>query len=786
MLLFLIYLLPILISGILIIRKTTNLGRIELILPVGNILGLIIFTFFLNIVAFLMRGYVGIIIAYSLTICLGLSFNRFIKSKEEKIDFPKGMEFLFWILSIFGWGGFIFWKSAYALIGSDTNLYYAIAHSFVKGNFPFLTPWQPDIPLSYHTGASELLGAFYFFSGLDFQFLHLIFSAIFIFCAVQIVVWLMKRHDTVMGFLLANLATAVTFISFGFIYITWFILPFQLPTTSNINQLIIWLRNLPTVNQAIEVYGAPINLDALIYFIFHAYGIAIFFSLVALLLNCSRERPLMGWIVICIGLASLALVNESLFTAVLPALLLGIFLVELKERTLFKHLKALFLLLVLTILVVLFQGGIISSTIRSPANTNKFFSSAIEKSVIVFPKKEDIKDDFIGYHSGQEMSKILPLKTERFPLRWFHVGVDLLLVLSLITVFMIKSNFSHSILIKILFMAGLSSLVAYNVIVPKFLVANGNRFLSASFLFFSLLLCLSLIPIWGNIKKSLPKKILFPIFIGWIFIPTTLPPLALLSKTRFGENKLTPKLLQSSPGILWLRNNINFNARVMVLDKNAPHPSGQARALVEAGVFAPTFYGNFRAFTIEASPEYIDIAYYLSPRALRKLKISTLLIDSTFYDTIPEFRRKQLGNKEYFNQIFDNSNNLTDWEKIYSVKDNYLSNGGELEGTFASLEEVMFNRGKIYIDNEENFHPSFLRRAIIFSLRKKELYFLPQSGVYLNVEVDIPFKLPRKEGDYDYLVLSKNTDPKNICSCNNELIWKGLKGEVHLWKKVGD
>ncbi len=577
------------------------------------------------------------------------------------------------------------------------------------------------------------------------------------------------------SFLFAYLVAAVIFISFGFFYISWPSFPLQFPSVSSIQQLVLWLRDLPSVNQAIEVYGAPINLDALIYFIFQAFGLSIFFSLMVLILHYDKRKPLTGWIMLCVGLATVALVNESLFAAAFPALAGGIFLIEWGRKTLFKNLKILLLLLISTILVVLLQGGMISSFLNSPQN--------LQNSTIIFPKKEDIKEDFNSYHAGQMISKLLPVQLEWLPLRWFHVGIDSLLILSLIAMFAIRSTPYQLLLIKILFIAGFSSLIAYNVIVPKFLVANGNRLLAASFLFFSLLLSLSLIFFFENIRLKGIKKILLLILVGWILIPTILPPLTLLSKTRFGENKLTPKTLQSSQGILWFKDNINFNERVIVLDKNAPHPSGQVRALVEAGVFAPVFPGDFRAFTIEASPQYIDIAYYLSPQALRKLKINSLLIDDVFFETLPDNRKQQLENAAYFEKVFDDSKYNRNWEKIYKIKDEYLKNGGETDGTFEQLTQVIPAEGKVFIDNEENFRPSFLRRPLIFSLRNREIYYLPQSGVYLNVEANINSHPPLDNGNYDYLVLGTYTLPSEICKCQTRLVWKGIKGEVFVWKK---
>ncbi|MBI2196458.1 hypothetical protein HYU45_02480 [Candidatus Daviesbacteria bacterium] len=773
MLLFLFYLIPILLSGIILLRKISTINRFELLIPAGSILGFAIFTFSLNLVSFLLKGPIGIITAYLLVISLGFTAFKSVRSETWHVDFPRGKQLTFWLLSILVWGLFIYWKSAYALIGSDTNLYYGIAHSFIKGNFPFLTPWQPDIPLAYHAGAPELLGAFYYFSNLDFQFLHLFFSGLFIFFAAQIIIWIIQRHETVASFLLANLAATVTFVSFGFIYITWPVFPIQLSELGSVNQLVLWLRNLPTVASAIEVYGAPINLDALIYFIFHAYGLVIFLSLLVLLLYNRKDKPLMGWVLICTGLASLALVNESMFMAAFPALVGGIFLTELREKRVLKSLRVLTLLLVLTILVVFFQGGIISASLSNPRG--------IQRSTVIFPKKEDVKEDFRSYHLGQISSKLLPDKLEWLPLRWFHPGAYFLLVFSVVAIIIARSK-PYSVLLKALFIAGIFSLIAYNAIVPKFLVANGNRFLSTSFLFFSLILCISLIPLFEKIK-SLVKKILFFLLLGWVFIPTILPPLALLTKQRFGENKLIPKYQQSSDGISWLKRNVNLSERVLVLDKNSPHPSGQERALVEAGAFAPLFSGNFRAFTIEASPEYVDIAYSLSPNSLKKLKVNILLVDNIFFESLPERRKQQLQDETYFEKVFDNSK-PSNWEKIYRIKDKYLESGGELDGTLEQLLRVLPTRGKIYIDNEKNFNPSFLRRPLIFSLRDRDIYYLPQSGVYLNVEANINSHPPRKERDYDYLILGKNTNPEEECNCQTKLLWQGIRNEIYVWRKI--
>ncbi len=763
-----LYLAPILISGIIILRKISLIDRYEILIPTGFVLGISLFTFFVNIFSFVSAGKPAIYLAYLFIITVGIIFFK-IKFKVSKITFPSGRALFFLIISLILWTVLIFWKGNNALIGSDTNLYFSIAHTFLKGNFPPMTPWQPDLPLSYHIGSSELLASFYQFTDLSFEFLHIFFSCFFILLSSQMIIWFWKRHHTVFSFVTGNIIAAVILISFGFFKLTIPNLPFRFPNVTNFHQFFLWLRDLPTVNQSIEVYGAPINLDALIYFIFHSFGLALALCLITLTFYQRTDKPFLSWIFLAVGLASLALINESIFVSIAPAIIIGQLILEIINKTIKKNIKAIILISIATILIVVLQGGVITNTFFPKTN--------LEKSILFFPNKTDSKEDFTAYHYNQEISKALPIKEEWFPFRWFSIGVEVLISLALILLIFMKDP-RDKVITLIFFLSGFFSLLAYNLIVPKFLVANGNRFLAFSFIFLALSIFFSLQKILSEAKrKNYVNILLLSLAVMFIILPTIIPPLTLLTKNRFSDKRLIAKTEQKTNGIKWIEKNIPFSKRVMVLDARAPHPSGQARAMVQAGVFAPIFLGDFRAYTIEASPEYFDIAYFLSPSALKKLKISTLLIDSDYFLNLPENRKKQLTDEKYFKKIFEDNN-----EKIYLIDNQYLERGGEINGTFNQLTQIFPKSGSVYIDNEENFSPNYLRRAIIFSLRDKDIYFLPQSGVYLNVEADINQHPPRENSSYDYLVLGKYTNPKNLCKCQTQLIWQGIRDEVSVFR----
>lgn len=773
-LLLFILLLPISIAGIIFLRKTSSIERFELLFPVGSIFGILLFIFNLNITYFFIKGLAGVMLSYF--ILISLSIIVYLKKGLLKIIFPNNKTLFLYIASFVIWGILLIWKSNYALIGSDTNLYYAVAHTFIKGNFPPMTPWQPDLPLAYHLGALELLGAFYFITNLSFNFLHIFFSCLFIFLTSQIIIWIWKKHDTLHSFIWGNIAAAIVLISFGFFKIIIPVFPIRIQNITNLHQFFLWVRNLPTVNQSIEVYGAPINLDVLIYFIFHALGLAAFLSLLVIVIY-SGKKILYEWITLLIGITTLALINESIFIVVSPALVVIKLYLDYKHKGVINW-KIILPLFLITFLLISFQNGMITNIL--------FPKKGIDNSVVLFPRKEQIKEDFKSYQYYQEISKRLEQRPEWLPFSWNHIGVDVLVVLSAISIFFIKFSDKQKSLILILFLSGIFSLIAYNSIVPKFLIANGNRFLAFSFIFLSLLLTYSLHSLIESLKnrKFKPLKFVLILVTLWIFLPSIFPPFAQLSKNRFGESKLIPKKEQSSEGIRWMKDNLLFSNKVMVLDIRAPHPSGVARALTQAGVFSPIFPSDVRVYTIEASPEYMDVAYYLSPRALRSLKVDTLLIDYGFYETLPQLRKTQLNDSKYFNEVFDNSNIIDEWEKIYKIKDEYLNRGEEIEGTLEDMKRVLPFGKTIYIDNEEGFDPSFLRRPIIFSLRDKDIYYLPQSGVYLNVEANINAHPPKLEGSYDYFVLGVNKNPWDYCKCQTSLIWSGIKNKVYVWKSI--
>lgn len=755
---------PIIFTGIFLVRRFSTLNRLELIFPAGVGIGFSLFIFILNFFFHFFKGEGGILLAYS--VILILFFILIFKFRNKLFEPINKKFFLLWILSIIVWGSFLIWKLDHPLIGGDTRVYYPIASSFIKGNYPPVTPWQPDVPLSYHLGTFELLGALQFLSNFSYDFLHLYLAFLFIFSAIQIVIWITGRHTEITSFLLANLAAIVGFICFGFFKVALPRIPVHIPIVHTLNEFIIWMRSFPKAEGSMETYGVVTSVDSLLYVIFHATGLIVFLSLLVFVLFMNK-RNFLGWLIFLMALSSLALIDESIFTATFPAFFLALFFQ-------IKKVKIVLIFLVISIFIAL-QGGVISNSLLPPKGA--------DRSVVLFPRIDDISGDFVGHQINSIRSKLFVTDEKLGSFVWFNVGADLSLALALILILQVKVDSRNKLLFAIFFMGALFALVTYLIVIPKYIISNSNRILGLTFWFSGILIAWSLIPIMDAIKqKKSFIKFSFYTTIILISIPTVLPPLTSLSLTRFGEDRLIPKEVNLSPTEMWMKNNLKFEDRTLILDGHTPHPSGIIASMTNTGISSPVFAGGFRTYTVEPGPEFTDVAYSLSPEALKKLKISYLVINQEFFERLPDIRKDQLKDSEYFSIVFNNS--LKDgWVKIYKVSPPFLD-VGEISGTLSELDRIAPMDGNYFIDNEKNFTLDYLRRPVIFTLRKRNLHFEAGSGVYQHVETPINFSGLDKNNNYNYFVLSKKITPKDICNCSYKVMWSGLNNEVYLYKKT--
>lgn len=759
----LIILTPCVVAGIIILKRITKNLNLPLLIPGGIILGLTLFTFLLNLVFNVSPGKPGIWISYILIVLL----SGFLLSTVKWSFPPLNKKILaFCLMTFIFWLGLVTWKANFALIGGDTRSYYAIAGSFINGNFPSVTSWQPDVELAYHTGALELLGALNYLTNISFLSLHLVLSVVFIVCSIQILIWIICTEFSITKFIIGNISAFIAFVGFGFLKIIYPVFPIKPPSLTSINDLVIWLRNLPSARESIELYGVSFNLDSLIYILFQNYGLAILFCILVILLNF--KKSFFSLLVLLITLTTLALVNESIFVpALIPTFLWIIFIFSKKLWS--KSSFSVILAFLITGIFILFQGGLITANLLSKDKT--------PSSIEIFPASPYARD----YLINSQKSRLLETKDSWLPFGWVNVGIDLQVVIILFLLILSKPEKKLRDFCLLLFGFSIGAILTYNLIIPKYVLSNSNRILVLAYQFLSIIIvCLALT--WALKIKSAKIKFATIIILSLIVIlPSIIPSLAWMSTTRFGPGKLTFAAVEKTGVEKWLEKNTLPSDRFAILDVNSPHPSGAAKLMAITGIKTPLFIGGFKTYTIEPGPEYTDIVYSLNPDSLRKLKINKLIIDSKSFASLPEIRKTQLQNTKFFNLLF-NEDDKNEWTRIYEIKNDYFQSGRNLDGTFESLSKIAPADGRYFIDSEKNFNPDYLRRPLIFTLRNRDLYFKVESGVYQHTEIPINQKDPVPGMNYDYLVLSDKTDPKSLCKCQPKLIWKYLNGKIMLWK----
>lgn len=773
-----IFLIPLFWFGIVIIRRCIKDARVEILLPAGIIFGITAYIFFLNFFSFIFTPPSSIIVSYLFLVIL--TFVVSIRTKAPKLDFPKTKELIFWTSNMFLWALFLYVVIGKKVgFGGDVNLYYAIGKTFARGNFPVVSPWQPELGVGYHYGGAIFLGAANWLTSLSFDFLHRFMALVMLHSLIQILIFMFKRHFSPFSLVLYQILPLVFLIMAGIFMIVTPVFPLKMPLINNLYELVIWFSNLPSVHLSFETWGAPVTLGLIVYMLHHYMALSMFIVLLLISLFYTSKTRHFSWAIIATILSVVALTNESVF---LPSFFCSVAMIFYKEILYKSQKRILFLGLVfltLMSLIVIFQGGIISDTLL-----NK--DSQLAPTLIIFPKRQDIKEDFRSYLINQQKSKLFSIQEDWKPLRYYHIGFFWLYAICglILLVYLLKfRNNPRTILLLGLFIAALASTFAYNFIILRFKVADGNRLMILAYQFLGLFLAFFatevLEKLW--IRRNKMYFVLALTIVLLIIVFSSFQPIAEIIIGNTQGNSLKPKPQSISKVKEWMLINLPKDSRVLSIDGLSPFSSKPTDLMIEAGLLTPTFNSDYRAYTTEVSPDYVDMVYTLNPSLLKKFKISYLLIDTKGFANLPVQRQKEIDNPNYFTLIHEERNESL--EKVYLVNEDYIENNEEYNGTFKELDSLIPSDSQVYIDSWRDDPPwNQLRKTVIFSLKDKNIIFDWGPGVYLNVLATINSRTPQLGDKYDYLILFKSTKPGNACGCKTKLVWWGIGSNVYLWK----
>jgi len=750
-------------SGITIARRATAHSKAQILIPTGSIIGIAIYIFLINLFAHFLKGPPGITVALIAEICIAVIIKHF--KNVPKLEFPKGTQLTLWIISLLLWSIFLYVITAHAQSnGGDSVNHYSVASLFIRGDYPPHTPFQPDYLMYYHLGVGEFLGATKALTDAPYYFTHSIISFFVLLAISQILSWLIPVKKGYLSLLVISLPALIGIISMGNFMVAW---PTQIGLPNMEEGFLKWLSQQPTIYNAQEIYGTPHTLDVLIYFIHRLLSISFVIGLLPIIIHPVNNRLIISLILLTVFSAT-ALTDEVVLFVTLPAYLVTL-LFTIFKKTIIKW----FLFIVLTSLIIILQGGIITETI------NRFNKG--ESSFTIFPKnRQDSDGQKSTYQARQQASKIIPNQPQYYPLQWFHPGIfwSLSMLLS-ICIYVNFKNKSLRALMWLLFISSTTALIAYHAIVPKdHLGANGNRFLALAYYFSGLGIAFFISNWWFS---SPQKKYLIPkIFLCWIFIISILPSFAkLFPRPADYWYKILPKT--ERPAFEWVKNNLPVQERVLALTDANPIPSSNINLVTEIGALTPLWAPKPRVYDIfDMGSTYADLYYTLNPLSLRILKVNYLIINDIYLAGLTDKRRVDILNSEYFQPKFLNQDRT---EGVFKVTDKYLNEAKNLEGTLEEFDKFASKTGTFFIDYRTSI-PEHMFRALRLILNDREVYNIPTAAFY-NGRIDVDYFLRLNlPNHYDYLVLGENADPKIFCNCNAELLWTGLGNGIKLWKTL--
>lgn len=552
MLLLLLLILPIWFVGFRLTRLISSENRLETTLPVSLFGGITLFILILNLMSYIFHPPLGIYITYFSFTLLGLVLLRFKNFALDKIDVPKGSSRKLFFISVFVWAIILFVIIGHFGLSGDPTFYATIAKSYTRGNFPILTPWQPDMKLAYHYGPSIFMGVFHTLTGSSFHLIQRFTSFLIVLMLSTFLIWVFKRHLTFKSLVVYQLVPLMILISLG----NWMIaipkFPLELP--QNFTGILEWASKMPTVGMAFFTYGGSIvSLQGLIFFYHELIVVASFIWILWLCFTYDKSRRIGAWTVLTLSLASLSIINEAFIPLSLPAIALVIFCREFPFKNLIskKTISSFIILFFLLAGLIIFQGGVPTGLLtgkRSEYPTLQFFPD--KKKTFVHNAIYDNYHNVISlentnlqtYQIQQQASRLfLPTKEKWLPFIWFHPGVIYFFIANLIIcllLFVFKQRKKLLICLSLIMPAICASLI-YNL---TFSLSNySSRLIGFTYSFLGASIVLFIVwtlEYFVKNKKSKFTSILMIFLTLWLTIPSFSPNLAWFLTDREKNNKL--------------------------------------------------------------------------------------------------------------------------------------------------------------------------------------------------------------------------------------------------------
>lgn len=764
------------LAGFVVVRTIIKEQDSFILLPVSQIIGVTSYIFLLNVISKIVQGKTGIIISTVTLIAFTIFIYLKYKSDWVKLNPLRGKSKLLFFFIIFVILILSSLKMFTMLPAADATMQWAYAASFARGNYPLMTPWQPDLAPNYHLGAYFFEGALFSLTGSLFVLIHTIFNIFLLFSGSLLVIFLLwKRGPFAKPW--SIFAVLLFFIAYGVIIVAF-------PNFSQTQPI-----GLSELREAIPAKGEAeaslVNLNALSFL--PARSLSLSIALVILyFIKTPFRKNFLKILTLSLLLSITALIEESMFIP-LMLVLISIFIISLfslipKIAYVANYRKSLLMIIILTATIVISQGGFI---------TDNLFR--VKRETAAFRILNPFSDYFYAQRVKLSMKLFtdLPIKSNLpVPFSGWLIPSPLWFILILLIYSYIKKD-------SLTGCIALFSIIAFALFLgTEYKYCSGCSIRIHSFGNIALGFGIFYIII-DLLKNSSRKTNLIALFLFAIFV--LIPS---ITADVLYQNQLINKGLQDKLATIilsnndpspknaiakWAKDNIPANERIIVVDTEFPSP---------AGSLGFQFYGlhtilgpqYIRVNRQEPGVEFFDLALTLNPSLFAKTNTKYVYIesDSIAYKQLPQIRKDDLNNSNFFKvlRFIENNNSSYRLLRVLPLYSDAKLGGKEInEGRLDQLGSLIPGDASVYL-SDYGSPPKFLN----FWYRMPFAYYLgdgnhdlvmniPQT-TYQVIEMVLKRRMVKEGAIYDYYILSSTEKP----DFQAKLIWSNIFASV--WKRI--
>lgn len=736
------------------------------------ILGNLMFLFALGILSYFLKGYWGIriIFCFYFSFCLFIFF-KFLKSKiaiNQYLSFRKTLPNAIIAIILVIYLSLLFIYASGFQVGADADIYWGIATSFTRGNYPTVLPWQPEYLTVYHEGAFIIEGALRALAPVGIAAIHNFFSY-FVLSAILIFTVGLMREKTRSVFCLLPAILGISLFGGPVLLIKGF--PEFIKTVLNLPNIVGNLSQFPGYEYFRGGNGAGASdVLGLMYNNFYTFGLAafLFFGYV-FYLQSKIAFNLRNYLILIILSVVTCSIDESFFL-LQGILLLFLYFFQVRNQNINKiFFSSLTLFFVFLISFFIIQNPLRDSLL-TPSSQIPRFKLLIESNESLFKKYTFRQGEHIlwngkdtGVTANETVKGTLDYVGENSikvgTTDWYILDLKVILVISLVIALLIHSRLS-----LLFFTSSFLSLLLSLFILNSFWPPNHLRLANQASQLFMFGLGILLVDLVGGKKK----KIFYLIFFICLL---TLTPQFFISQAKllkltfnekhsvFNDNLIDSRLAEIEaivPGL----------SKIIFLDDypaNSPSTYLNSSALSRYGLFVPMSPPQPKVLDLEKGMEWYDGVNTLAPYAFEVLNIDYIYVNRSALNRLSSQKISYLNNPDFFQKI-----KQWDGASLYKVRSSF-KNQSDNDLSIKKIISIIGSGRKIYLDK---FYLNELRRIFLLQLSKQNYLIGPPHAhggdFFMYIETEIPFK-----------------DACNIYPCNTEEL-KSIRGIQYALMKPED